>query len=102
METTIDVGFDFRTDTPPGKDADLLSPTLREYHRRLWSKQLPTGHTFTLTQGENAYLLHESSLGRFALSSDAITTRLKMPRPASTPNSVAAAPRRTGSSAMPR
>ena len=77
METSIDVGFDFRTDTPPGKDADLLSPTLREYHRRLWSKQLPTGHTFTLTQGENAYLLHESSLGRFALSSDAITTRLK-------------------------
>lgn len=77
METSIDVGFDFRTDTPPGKDADLLSPTLREYHRRLWSKQLPTGHTFTLTQGENAYLLHQSSLGRFALASDAITTRLK-------------------------
>lgn len=32
---------------------------------------------FTLTSGEKTYLQHESSLGRFVLSSDAITTRLR-------------------------
>src|SRR5699024_2009477 len=77
MPAQIDVAFDFRNDTPTGKDADLYSPTLREYHRTLWSKQLPSGSTFTLTKSENVYLLHESSLGRYPLCSDAITTRLK-------------------------
>ena len=77
MTTQIDVTFDFRDDTPAGKDPDLLSPTLREYHQILWSKQLSSGHTFTLTKSESVYLLHESRLGRFPLSSDAITTWLK-------------------------
>lgn len=77
MTAQIDVAFDFRDDTPAGKDPDLHSPTLREYHRTLWSKQLPSGHSFSLTKSDGVYLLHESSLGRFTLSSDAITTRLK-------------------------
>jgi hypothetical protein len=27
----IDISFDFRSDTPPGKDPDTHSPTLRRY-----------------------------------------------------------------------
>lgn len=77
MNTQIDVTFDFRDDVPAGKDPDLYSPTLREYHRSLWSKHLPSGHMFTLAKGEKTYLQHESSLGHVVLSSDAITTRLK-------------------------
>ena len=38
----IDITSDFRTDSN-GKDPDLASPTLRRYHRLLWSKPLPTG-----------------------------------------------------------
>ena len=36
----IDSTFDFRSDTPPGKDPDARSPTLRRYHQLLWSKPL--------------------------------------------------------------
>lgn len=77
MEPLIDVTFEFHTDTPPGKDADAFSPTLREYHRQLWSKPLPSGQPFTLTSSARGYLRHESALGTFSLASDAITTRLK-------------------------
>ena len=38
----IDTTFDFRTDSR-GKDPDSYSPTLKQYHRHLWSKALPTG-----------------------------------------------------------
>lgn len=31
----IDTTFDFRSETPPGKDADSHSPTLRRYHQLL-------------------------------------------------------------------
>lgn len=70
---TLDPTFDFRTDTPPGKDPDSHSPTLRRYHRQLWSKPLPDGRDFTLEpHGSMDYLLHESAaVGRFTLSSDA-------------------------------
>lgn len=44
-EVTIDVAFDFRTDAG-GKDPDSHSPTLRRYHRLLWSKPLPSGEPF--------------------------------------------------------
>jgi hypothetical protein len=29
----IDIAFVFTTDTPPGKDPDAFSPTLRRYHQ---------------------------------------------------------------------
>jgi hypothetical protein len=29
----MDIAFDFRSDTPQGKDPDALSPTLRRYHK---------------------------------------------------------------------
>ena len=44
----IDINFDFRFDTPPGKDPDTFSPTLRTYHQLLWSKPLPGGLRFEL------------------------------------------------------
>lgn len=69
----IDVDFDFRTDTPKGKDPDACSPTLRRYHRLLWSKPLPDGTSFELddtVRGE--YLYHKSGLVEFHLTSDAV------------------------------
>lgn len=36
-------------DLPEGADADKWSPLLRDAHRRLWSKHLPTGETLDLT-----------------------------------------------------
>lgn len=72
----IDTTFDVRTDTPPGRDPDTYSPTLRRYHRILWSKELPDGRFFGLDPERGAYLVHRSDLGVFKLSSDTITTRL--------------------------
>jgi hypothetical protein len=71
MNAYIDISFDFRSDTPPGKDPDSYSSTLRSYHRRLWSKPLPNGKPFDLIDSkEGAYLYHRSELGEYFLSSD--------------------------------
>lgn len=68
----IDTTFDFRTDAG-GRDPDSYSPTLRHYHRRLWSKPLPGGVAFTLTdQTRYAYLHHRSEVGEFFLASDSV------------------------------
>jgi hypothetical protein len=67
----IDVAFDFRSDTPPGRDPDAFSPTLRKYHQLLWSKPLPSGALFDLDIATPPYLHHLSELGEFWLSSDA-------------------------------
>jgi hypothetical protein len=73
MRYQIDTTFDFRSDTPSGKDPDALSPTLRMYHKHLWSKPLPSGVVFDLNDTTpNAYLHHRSELGRFVLSSDSV------------------------------
>jgi hypothetical protein len=68
----INVSFDFRSDTPSGKDADTFSPTLRRYHQLLWSKPLPRGELFKLdaSGGPPYYMHHRSELGEFWLSSD--------------------------------
>lgn len=69
----IDISFDVYSDTPAGKDPDQWSPTLRSFHARLWSKQLPDGHYFTLSsKTRGAYLHHNSERGEFFLSSDSI------------------------------
>jgi hypothetical protein len=51
----IDITFDLRSDTPPGRDPDALSPTLRRYHQLLWSKPLPSGAPFELVTSPRAY-----------------------------------------------
>lgn len=73
MNIFIDTNFDVRTDTPPDKDPDTYSATLRFYHQRLWSKPLSSGEEFSLlTTTPGIYLLHRSEKGEFRLSSDSI------------------------------
>lgn len=74
---TIDTTLDLRSDADG--DADTFSPTLRRYHRILWSKPLPGGVQFDLQEAGRKgsyHLRHASDLGQFKLSSDAITNRL--------------------------
>jgi hypothetical protein len=71
--TDIDITFDFRGDTPKGRDPDAYSKTLRGYHKLLWSKPLPGGTPFILDdETPGAYLHHKSTLGEFSLASDAV------------------------------
>ena len=71
MSGLIDINFDFRRDTPEGKDPDTFSRTLRTYHKYLWSRPLPNGTLFTLDDTKpGVYLYHQSDLGEFFLSSD--------------------------------
>jgi hypothetical protein len=69
----IDTSFDFRLDTPPGRDPDKHSATLRRYHQHIWNKPLPSGDYFELTVPSNgSYLSHRSAMGEFQLASDGI------------------------------
>lgn len=77
MTKRIDTSFDFNSDTPEGQDPDEGSPSLKDFHQLLWSKDLPDGKgRFDLAPEPRAYLVHRSSLGVFFMASDAITTRL--------------------------
>jgi hypothetical protein len=68
----INTSFDFRTDAR-GRDPDKYSPTLRQYHKLLWSKPLPSGRLFNLADTvRGSYLHHGSDLGEFYLSSDSV------------------------------
>jgi len=69
IDTTFNVNSDAR-----GGDPDSTSPTLRKYHKILWSKPLPNGKTFDLSDDKSgSYLYYKSELGEFFLGSDAIT-----------------------------
>lgn len=69
----IDTTFDFRSDTPTGRDPDTWSPTLCRYHKLLWGKRLPSGVVFDLVYRKAPFYLHHcSDLGEFCLSSDAV------------------------------
>ncbi len=73
----IDVTFNVYTDANGG-DPDSTSATLRYYHKMLWSKKLPNGEIFELTDKKSgAYLFHSSGLGEYLLGSDAITHSYK-------------------------
>jgi hypothetical protein len=66
----VDITFDFRSDAR-GRDPDAHSPTLRRYHKILWSKDLPNGAAFVLSDATpGVYLHHRSPLGEFRLASD--------------------------------
>lgn len=72
-DASMDIRFDFRSDTPAGGDPDTRSPTLRRYHRHLWSKPLPNGGVFDLVDTTpGVYLHHRSRLGDFPMASDAV------------------------------
>src|SRR5215475_3961752 len=50
-----------------------LSPSLRLYHKLLWSKALPSGRLFDLDDTvRGVYLHHSSELGEFFLCSDSV------------------------------
>tara|TARA_Y100000996_G_scaffold402409_1_gene374360 strand:+ start:53 stop:751 length:699 start_codon:yes stop_codon:yes gene_type:complete len=68
----IDINFNFYSDTPKSKDPDSYSPTLRSYHKILWSRELPSGSLFKLDESIPMRLHHKSELGEFVLSSDSI------------------------------
>jgi len=77
----INTTFDFRTDTPEGKDPDKYSPTLRSYHKHLWSKPLPGGAVLTLVDTTKwSYLHHQSDLGEFHLTSDTMNASFQQRR----------------------
>jgi len=78
MNATIDTNFDFRSEISQNSDPDRYSSTLRGYHKILWSKRLPNGDDFTLIDSyPKGYLYHQSCLGEYKLSSDAITHSYK-------------------------
>jgi hypothetical protein len=69
----IDVSFNFYSDSG-GKDPDSHSPTLKKYHKLLWSKPLPSGKIFTLTDTDSSsYLTYSSAQEVINLSSDSIS-----------------------------
>ena len=73
----VDVNFDVRSDIRPGSDPDKYSKTLKQFHKTLWSKELPNGKNFFLSdQDSKKYLYHNSELGEFSLSSDGIAHSL--------------------------
>lgn len=73
----IDTTFNVYSDAQGG-DPDSTSPTLRLYHKILWSKSLANGKKFELTDNQNGvYLYHCSELGEYFFGSDAITHSYK-------------------------
>lgn len=73
----IDTSFNMYSDANGG-DPDATSPTLRAYHKLLWSKPLPSGDLFDLRDDKlGCYLYHNSAFGDLALGSDAITHSYK-------------------------
>ncbi|ASY16784.1 DUF6994 family protein [Candidatus Planktophila versatilis] len=67
----IDTSFDFRSDSN-GKDPDAYSPTLRSYHRFLWSKQLPIGERFEIEE-INSTLIYRFNMQTLKFGSDSIS-----------------------------
>lgn len=73
----VDTTFNVYSDAQGG-DPDSTSPTLRSYHKLLWSKPLPNGKPFELTNNKSGvYLYHNSEFGEYFLGSDAITHSYK-------------------------
>jgi hypothetical protein len=73
----VDTTFNVYSDADGG-DPDSTSPTLRLYHKMLWSKPLPNGRFFQLSDNHSGtYLYHKSEQGEFFLGSDAITHSYK-------------------------
>ncbi|MEG0926386.1 DUF6994 family protein [Chryseobacterium sp.] len=71
-KSIIDIKFDFHSDSKGG-DPDIYSPTLKRYHKILWSKELPNGKKINLSKKTGAYLHCEIDNVDFFLGSDAIT-----------------------------
>ncbi len=80
----IDVMFDFTTDTPgywdenkKRLDPDFYSPTLKMYHKELWSRELPNGEVMELEMRKAPYYLTWKD---FDFGSDSIIVEMKYPK----------------------
>ena len=51
-QAIIDTEFNFYSDANGG-DPDSASPTLKNYHKTLWSKSLPNGAVFDLSDNRS-------------------------------------------------
>jgi hypothetical protein len=71
----IDTTFDFRAESGT-KDTDSASPTLRSYHRILWSKPLPSVGELKLREDPKSYLVATTPFGDMRLTSDSITNSM--------------------------
>ena len=71
----IDTKFDFRTDTPTGKDPDKYSKTLKAYHQKLWSRELPNGEIMKLVESRDPYCY--LTWKNFDFGSDSIIVELQ-------------------------
>lgn len=68
----VDISFDFRSDSG-GRDPDTASRTLKNYHKVLWSKALPSGNLLRLEEpSSSGYLVFKDNDKDFFLSSDSI------------------------------
>lgn len=77
MKNTIDLDFDFRLDSN-GKDPDIHSPSLKQYHYLFWRKNLPNGALFNINPCNTpSYLSFNSFGGIMELGSDAIAHSYK-------------------------
>ena len=73
-EVEINPRFDARADTHPNSDPDSHSETLRQYHKLLWGKTLPSGEILDLSHNvKSKYLFHNSNKGEFNFKSDCLT-----------------------------
>jgi hypothetical protein len=70
----IDTDFCFYDDLDYASDADRDSRVLREWHRRLWSKELPGGDTAEWLIEPRGYLTYDARHGPVRVSSDTIAT----------------------------
>lgn len=89
LKSEIDISFDFTTDTPGfwegfwerngglgagGNDPDALSPTLKQYQKVLYSRELPNGEIMDLTIGNGySYLTWKD----FRFGSDSIAASFR-------------------------
>jgi len=67
----IDTSFDFRSDSN-GKDPDAHSPTLRSFHRYLWSKELPNGELLKIEEIDSK-LIYRFNMQTIIFGSDSIS-----------------------------
>ncbi len=67
----IDTSFNFTTESN-GRDPDSYSPTLRKYHRLLWSKPLPDGDFLDIEEF-NSELVYRFNMQTLKFSSDSIS-----------------------------
>jgi len=71
-KSIIDIDYDFAEDYNKNKDPDKYNKKLRIWHKLLWEKYLPNTNTIFTLFDKDYGLFHQSEIGEFYLTSDAI------------------------------